>query len=326
MKFKQVLAVFLSFVFVILPNVANAEEVKEKEFNVEAYKVMEINKENKSLLLKKVKEDNKTEEDYLLGDLVVHVSEDLLVLDSKSKEIVKGDTIKKDDLIDVVIRKNTPMAMSLPPQLTPAAIVIKSDNSFVKADKFNSEFISYGNDLKLNIAEGTKIVNFEGKDIKKEDIVDKDIIVLYGPTTFSIPAQTVGEIKIIALKELQEEVAKVEIESYDKVMINGKEVKLKNNIVNRDGVYMIPLRQVMEELKYEVKWNNKDRSVELINGPLWHLIKIGDNKYNFAKMIVELEEAPILMDAHTYIPFNVFEEGFKMETSIVDGVITINNK
>lgn len=323
MQIKKILSLVIAFTLVLTPMIIKAEKVeKEAELNSRVYEVLRVNKKDDSLSLNLVNEGSKEKEG--LGDLVVHVSEDVLILDSKTQKIVDKDVIKVGDKLEVITRKNTPVTLSLPGQLTPAAIVIKTDDILVKADKFNKDFLSYDENLKLNIGKETEIVNYKGEIVKKEDIVDKDLVVLYGPTTFSIPAQTVGNIKIIELKE--QPVIETEIKNLEKVIVNGKEITLTNKIYTEDEKYMLPLRQITEELGYEIKWNNKDRSVELLKGPLWHLVKIGDNNYNFAKMIVKLDKAPTLKDAHTFVPAEFLTEGLKVEVSIIDGILNITNK
>lgn len=327
MQIKKGLSLLMAFVILTIPMMTKAEKVENEEIQTEltseVYEVLELNNFEGKLSLSLIKKENVNKEG--IADLVTHISEDVLVLDSKLKTVVDKDIIKKGDEIELILRKNTPMTMSLPGQLTPAAVVIKTDNSFIKADKFDSEFLSYDKNLKLNIGEKTIIKDYKGEKLEKEDIVEKDVIVIYGPTTFSIPPQTVGEINIIKLKE--KVIEEKEITNLSKVVIKEKEITLSKEIFLEDEEYMIPLRQITEELGYELTWNNKDRSVELIKGPLYHLVKIGSNDYNFAKMIVKLDKAPVLKSSNTFVPMNFLNEGLKLENvKIIDGILNISEK
>lgn len=84
---------------------------------------------------------------------------------------------------------NAPVPLIYPPQFQ--AIVMARDSQYqnVKVDYFNSQLVSSDNQLKLNIGPYTEIV-LENDQLFTRNPANRNLIVVYGPTTRSIPAQT----------------------------------------------------------------------------------------------------------------------------------------
>lgn len=84
---------------------------------------------------------------------------------------------------------NAPVPMIFPPQFR--AIVMAKDSPYynVKVDYFNSQLVSSDGQLKLNISPYTWIVLENGQAFTKNPD-NRNLIVVYGATTRSIPAQT----------------------------------------------------------------------------------------------------------------------------------------
>lgn len=301
---------------------------KERIFNSTIGKIEKVNlREDGSVsILVNIKlDDNKTDQMiYLIG-------EETLVLNGEEKIVVEPRDLKEGMEITTFYNRNTPVAMSLPAQMTPRVVVIdnkdweKQHDVFV--DRFNEDLVNAVNSLKLNISEDTKIVNEKGE--KVEDIKNKDLIVFFTATTKSIPAQTTP-IKIIVLDEYdkveeeKEEEKQVEL-SHEKIIINGEEVLLEDEMYVLEETEMIPLREIVEKLGYEVKWNGEDFSIEITKGPQWSKITVGKNQYNFAKMNIELERAPELKAGKTFVPMSFLEEILKLEKVEVnkEGILEI---
>ncbi len=127
-------------------------------------------------------------------------------------------------------------------------------------------------------------------------------------------------------QELENKVeTEVEISTFNKLIINSREIALENPMYKTEkGVMMIPLRQVSEALGYKVTWNDKERSVELSSGAQWTSLKLGEDNYSFAKMLVKLGTAPEMRDECTYVPLDFASTILKAEVNILeDGVVTI---
>lgn len=114
--------------------------------------------------------------------------------------------------------------------------------------------------------------------------------------------------------------------SKEKVLINGKAVKLNNLIYpNRSNVLMAPLRQTAEALGYEVKWNDEARQAELIRAAQYITVLPGKDQYGFAKMVVKLGVAAEIKDDRTYVPVSFFSEVLKLKAFVgPDQVVTIS--
>lgn len=84
---------------------------------------------------------------------------------------------------------NAAVPLIYPPQYRALIIVKENPNQHVKIDYFNSQFESSDGQLKLNISSYTPIVMTNGQAFTKSP-ANRNLIVIYGPTTRSIPAQT----------------------------------------------------------------------------------------------------------------------------------------
>lgn len=84
---------------------------------------------------------------------------------------------------------NAPVPLIYPPQYR--ALVMAKDNPYqnVKVSYFNSQLLSSDGMLKLNISPNTLILLENGQSFSG-NVANRDLIVVYGATTRSIPAQT----------------------------------------------------------------------------------------------------------------------------------------
>ena len=84
---------------------------------------------------------------------------------------------------------DAPTLLIYPPQYQALVMVKDSPNQNVKVDYFNSQLVSSDGQLRLNISPYTKIVLTNGQ-LFSRNPANRDLIVIYGPATKSIPAQT----------------------------------------------------------------------------------------------------------------------------------------
>ena len=254
-------------------------------------------------------------------ELIFHIGEDVLVTNMDEKLEDKKSELKEDMEIIAFYGKNTPMTMSIPGQLTPEVIVIKDNDSLTaKVDEFDEELVSSDNTLKLNLDDKDKYAN-------------KKLLVMYGISTKSIPAQTAPEIIMelgeveLEIEETEEDEEIEEITVLDKIKIDNKVVKINMHRDSED-VLMLPVRDLTQSLGYELTWNGKEKPMEITKGAQWTKITLGKNSYSFAKMAeFKLESAPILKDSTTYVPVSFIEEVLRVENfEIVDGLIEIEQK
>lgn len=84
---------------------------------------------------------------------------------------------------------NAPVPFIYPPQYRALVMVKETSYQQVKVDYFNNEFESRDGQLKLNLSPYTQIVLPNGQPFSKNP-GNRNLIVIYGPATKSIPAQT----------------------------------------------------------------------------------------------------------------------------------------
>lgn len=102
---------------------------------------------------------------------------------------VNQDMIKIGDYITGYYDGNAPAILIYPPQYTALIIAKRNDNQNVKVDFFNRQLVSSDGQLKLNISNNTKIILKNGQ-LFFGNPAGRNLIVVYGASTRSIPAQT----------------------------------------------------------------------------------------------------------------------------------------
>ncbi|MDF2942220.1 MAG: hypothetical protein K0S01_1078 [Herbinix sp.] len=110
--------------------------------------------------------------------------------------VVRPDTYFVDHIMmtegDMVIGfydANLPVPLIYPPQYQAIVMAKTSQQQNVKVDYFNSELLSNDGTLKLNISPTTLILLENGQHFTGNP-ANRNLIVVYGATTRSIPAQT----------------------------------------------------------------------------------------------------------------------------------------
>lgn len=108
---------------------------------------------------------------------------------SPSTYVADHETLKIGDRVTGYYDGNAPAILIYPPQYQ--AIVMVKDNlsQNIKIDFFNSQLASSDGQLQLNIAPTTQVLLTNGQ-LFSEYPGNRDLVVFYGPTTRSIPAQT----------------------------------------------------------------------------------------------------------------------------------------
>lgn len=97
-----------------------------------------------------------------------------------------------------------PVIMIYPPQYSALAVALVKEGRTVKVDFFDEELVSSDGSLKLHLSDETEIVLEDGTAYEGE-LANHRLIVSYGPSTRSIPAQATPEqIVVLADKEASE--------------------------------------------------------------------------------------------------------------------------
>lgn len=93
------------------------------------------------------------------------------------------------DMVTGYYDGDAPVPLIFPPQYQ-ALVMTKDDpDHHVKVDYFTADFVSSDGQLKLNISPDTSITLPNGQPFMG-NLADRNLIVIYGPATKSIPAQT----------------------------------------------------------------------------------------------------------------------------------------
>ena len=262
------------------------------------------------------------------------ITDDTLVYDNLGNKKALSD-LTDGSKITVFTGSYEPTPLILPVQYTANIIIINGDKEGnVNADTYLADEEGYtnaANTLNIATADDTKIVDKNEKEYKG-DLDKNDLIVFYGVSTKSIPAQTtptkvvvLGENEI-ALKQIEAaknatpaptaapevtETPQVSYAGLVNVVIGDKNV---SDVYAKDNTTMVPLREVAEAAGFTVTWDAENRAVILNDGV--YSLKIGENSYVKGKMM-PLSAAPEIVNDLTYVPAEFFAE--VTESATVDG-------
>lgn len=147
-------------------------------------------------------------EDFYPSESVKAGCYKLMSLENKNREpvnfvispetyFVNHEVVKVGDKVTGYYDANAPAILIYPPQYP--AIVMSKNKEYqnVVVDYFNKELINSDGNLKLNLAPSTEVILTNNQPFNKYP-GNRNLIVIYGPTTKSIPAQTTPY-KIIVL-------------------------------------------------------------------------------------------------------------------------------
>ena len=97
--------------------------------------------------------------------------------------------LRKGDKVIGFYDAHAPVPLIYPPQYRALVMARTSRYKDVKVDYFDSQLVSSDGTLKLNLSPFTRIVLENGQPFTGNP-ANRNLIVVYGPTTRSIPAQT----------------------------------------------------------------------------------------------------------------------------------------
>ncbi|MFJ7733071.1 hypothetical protein ACIQXF_14370 [Lysinibacillus sp. NPDC097231] len=108
---------------------------------------------------------------------------------SPSSYFVNQEIVTLGDQITGYYDGDAPVPLIYPPQYRALIVVKESNYQNVKVDFFNSQLVSSDGQLQLNLSPSTIILLKNGQPFSKYP-ANRNLIVIYGPTTRSIPGQT----------------------------------------------------------------------------------------------------------------------------------------
>ncbi|BCJ95729.1 hypothetical protein acsn021_32980 [Anaerocolumna cellulosilytica] len=107
---------------------------------------------------------------------------------------------EEGDTITAYFDANAPVPLIYPPRFRALIIIVGTDEVNSKVDYFNRQLSSSDGMLRLNISDTTIIILQNGQPFY-QDPGNHFLIVLYGPSTRSIPAQTTPYTIIVLCQE-----------------------------------------------------------------------------------------------------------------------------
>lgn len=220
---------------------------------------------------------------------------------------------------------NAPMIMIFPPQYKAEVVAIENKEQNIKVDVFDKDLVSADNSLKLNISQETEIITKDGKAFTGQ-LENQKLVVIYGPSTRSIPAQTSPN-KIVVLLESKDTGTSVGDDSALEIVVNNGKIEAPSAYTTEQGTVMVPLRAIAEALGFDVKWEGESKSIMLgkdISLTLDQDNYLNSNASNAAP--IKLGTAPSLMKGTTFVPLSFFREVAHMNNAYVhEGQIVIDN-
>lgn len=116
---------------------------------------------------------------------------------SPSTYFVEHAKVSEGDMITGYYNADEPVPLIYPAQFRAIVIVKNMQNLNVKVDYFDNRLLSSDGTLKLNLSLQTEIVLTNNQEFLNNP-ANHNLVVLFGPTTRSIPAQTTP-FKIVVL-------------------------------------------------------------------------------------------------------------------------------
>lgn len=142
---------------------------------------------------------------------------------------------------------------------------------------------------------------YKGTSVEQSFYIDKGDLVIVFPK-YSIAAGYVGSPEFrFSLNSNSTDVAKLDL-------------KKVSSFTNKQGVLMISLRDIANQLNFELKWNQATKTSELIKGAQWTSVSINKDAYFISKMAPKaLGAAPVLQDNKTYVPVQFVSDILQIE-------------
>ncbi|CAH1225416.1 Protease inhibitor [Paenibacillus plantiphilus] len=108
------------------------------------------------------------------------------------------------------------------------------------------------------------------------------------------------------------------------LVINGA-LSSDGGYLHKDGkTVMLPLRTIAQALGYSITWNAETKSAELARGAQWTSVRVGEDQYSFAKMLIKLGIAPQSVSGKLYVPEAFASEVLQAEVSRAGNGVNIS--
>ena len=243
------------------------------------------------------------------------ITKDVINMTDKAPEV--------GDFVTAYYDTRKPMIMIYPPEYPVVAFMVGSEQQNLFVGKFDENLTDKTNYLQLKIDEDTQILNYN-KEPYTGSLEGRELAVLYGAATKSIPAQTSPELVVVLAAEEPEpyrpEVSQMEL------VVEGEILEAPEAWTTEDDVVMLPLRAIAEKIGFNVMWSQELRTVMLDDSIT---LTIGEDAYYNMKYDepITLGTASEIRDGRTFVPLPFFREVVPMNNAYVfENQIVINNE
>ncbi|WP_411342850.1 N-acetylmuramoyl-L-alanine amidase [Paenibacillus sp. WLX1005] len=110
-----------------------------------------------------------------------------------------------------------------------------------------------------------------------------------------------------------------------KVVLNGQELSIPEDVQNIDGSVMIPIRVVSENLGYKVQWNQSEGRVTIDSDSKSIQLFIGKKSAAIGNTTYNLNTAPVVQNGTTLVPIRLVSEqmGIGLSWNNSDKIVTL---
>jgi hypothetical protein len=246
------------------------------------------------------------------------------IIISKDTYILNNAAIAVGSVITGYFDANAPMIMIYPAQYNAEVVVADNKDQCIKVDIFDKDLLSSDQFLKLNISDATEIILQDGTAFKGE-LANRKLVVTYGASTKSIPAQTTPDKIIVLFEKETASTNQLGDVSVMNIIVNNKKIEAPAAYTDVKGNVMVPLRAIAEALGYDVTWNNELQRAFLGKDIS---LSIGSDSYTYMKMApIQLGTAPTIVEGRTFVPLSFFKEVTRMNNAYVfESQIVIDNE
>ncbi|MDQ0089033.1 hypothetical protein J2T12_002443 [Paenibacillus anaericanus] len=153
---------------------------------------------------------------------------------------------------------------------------------------------------------------YKGTSEEQTFYIEKGDLVIVFPK-YSIAPGYVGSPEFrFSLQDISTTVTKPEVTKPEGA--TKLDLKKVAKYTNTDGITMVSLRDVVNQLSYDLKWNQTTKTAEVKKGAQWTSVTLGKDSYFFAKMAPKmLGAAPTLQKNMLYVPVQFVSDILQIE-------------
>lgn len=100
------------------------------------------------------------------------------------------------------------------------------------------------------------------------------------------------------------------------MMINGDLIS-NANIIIKNGTTLVPLRIISEQLKADVAWNARTKTITIVKGSNTIEMKVGNKSAKLNHKSFKMNYAPQIINGYTYVPIRAVAECFNADVGYV---------